>query len=148
VQTSSGPAYVALPSLQSATLQQTSSTQPATVVPSVTTVPVQTSVFNQNVIKKTNHINASCINNQINVNAASNTKKKKRREEETTKLDLANLIKISGEYARRHFVERCVPRNTAVGRSVTGDRSEGFSSENGRTKWGRSVADRRGARGY
>lgn len=103
MQTSSGPAFVAVPSIQQATLQQTSSTQPATVVPSVTTVPVQTSVFNQNVIKKTNHVNANCINNQINVNSANNPKKKKRKEEETTKLDLANLIKISGECFNRNF---------------------------------------------
>lgn len=104
MQTSSGPAFVAVPSLQP-TLQQTNSTQTATVVPSVTTVPVQTSVFNQNVIKKTNHINTNCINNQNNNNFNSNNnKKKKRREEETTKLDLANLIKISGKNLFRNYL--------------------------------------------
>lgn len=103
VQTSSGPALVAVPSMQP-TLQQTTSTHTATVVPSVATVPVQTSVFNQNVIKKTtNHVNSNYTSNQIGNNysghnSTNNSKKKKRREEETTKLDLANLIRISGEY--------------------------------------------------
>ena len=106
VQTSSGPALVAVPSIQP-TLQQATSTHTATVVPSVATVPMQTSVFNQNVIKKTtNHVNSNsnCTSNQLsnislaNSSAISNNKKKKRKEEETTKLDLANLIKISGKY--------------------------------------------------
>lgn len=109
VQTSSGPALVAVPSMQP-TLQQATSTHTATVVPSVAAVPMQTSVFNQNVIKKTtNHLNSNsnCTSNQFsNISSANsnfptgNHKKKKRREEETTKLDLANLIKISGKYER------------------------------------------------
>lgn len=97
VQTSSGPAFVAVPSIQP-TLQQTSSTQSASVVPSVATLPIQTSVISQNVIKKTNNINNAYTGSQIPNNTNSNYKKKKRREEETTKLDLANLIKISGTY--------------------------------------------------
>ncbi len=105
VQTSSGPAYVAVPSI-SPTLQQTNSTQSATVVPSVATVPIQTSVFNQNVIKKTNQVNTSCISNQ-HLNSSSNNKKpKKRKEEETTKLDLANLIKISGKDSFHKLAKR------------------------------------------
>ncbi|XP_065220592.1 mucin-5AC-like [Planococcus citri] len=105
VQTSSGLALVAVPSIQP-TLQQATSTHTATVVPSVATVPVQTSVFNQNVIKKTtNHVNSNSnftsnqFSNISSVHSNSTTthsKKKKRKEEETTKLDLANLIKISG----------------------------------------------------
>lgn len=110
VQTSSGPALVAVPSMQP-TLQQTTSTHTATVVPSVAAVPMQTSVFNQNVIKKTtNHINSDFItNNQIsnsnsgNISSLNSSKKKKKKEEETTKLDLANLIKISGRYSRWNF---------------------------------------------
>lgn len=98
VQTSSGPAFVAVPSMQP-TLQQSNTTQTATVVPSMTTIPLQTSVINQNVIKKTNHVNTSCGSNQVQYNSGSTYKKKKRKEEETTKLDLANLIKISGVYS-------------------------------------------------